>query len=1021
MNILEPILFRSRIIFACLISFCSDLPAQTTDIKFSNYCLNEGLSESLVNTITQDKSGFLWIGTQEGLNCFDGYAFKVFKNDPADTLTLSNNNVRDIYVDDENNLWIGTYGGGLNKFNRQSQTFYHYKLTSAKEPEEPTDIITKIIPSGNDIIYLGTERNGLLKFEIKSGRLERLTKFKIHSPENNINSALSLSKDTLLLGTDAGLYLFDKKKNTFHKYLYETFGQLRITCLFKSSNGKIFAGTFSGKIFMLNTNLPGSVKVKEVLNQLFDFGVPLTFISSDKHGGILIGTDSGLAVFNEIDLSPSKYPHYFPAGNELLKLRANTAFIDRSNVLWIGTVNKGLFKFAPSYKKFNVLNISKAPDKESYSVWSILKEQNGVIWIGTDGNGVFRLNTKTGEIKNWKSNLHDKNSVSNNSVSNILKDRDGHFWFATFGGGINFMSAEGKFKHYFNEPGNDQSISGNHVWKVFEDKAGNIWIGSRGGLDCLTFPGKKFIHYKHDKNDPSSLSNNSVLTIYEDSGGVLWVGTYGGGLNKFDKRTGKFKHYVHSGKDNSSISDNSVMSICEDLNKNLWLGCDIGMNKFDRSTGKFTRYYEKDGLPNNVVYSVIVDSSNNVWASTNYGVSCFNITKKVFKNYDYSDGLQSNEFNEGAYFYSSDGEIYFGGIDGINYFRPSSIIDNSYLPNVVIEKIKIFNTEIPFNQFKPENVKLELSYNDNYIQIEFAGLEFTNPAKNQYKYKLEGLDKNWIYAGTRRLAIYTNLDPGNYVFKVKASNNDGVWSEHEAALFLLVAPPFWMTWWFRFAAVLFILSVFYALHILKAKRLLAFERLRIQIASDLHDEVGATLTSLSIQSQLLNLEKDRHKLSSRINLIEELSARAIGTMSDIVWSIDSRNDTLEDLINRMKDFSFQLLNDKQIQTCYSIKILNPEKKISIDARHNIYLIFKEAVNNIAKHSSAGNAEVKILSELDRFEMYIRDDGIGTNLNENTNGNGNGLRNMNMRAKRIGGRLELISNTGLTVKLNIDKI
>ncbi len=991
--------------------------AQQYPAKYENYNLDTGISQSLINCITQDQTGFLWIGTQEGLNCFDGYEFKIFKNDQVDTGSISNNNIRDIYVDSENNLWIGTHGGGLNKFDKRTQTFSQYTYSDSTGSADIHNIITKIIPSGKDVFYLGTENDGLIKFEINKKKMQLLSIFKRSSPENNITSALPVSEDRLLLGTDNGLFIFDKKKNLRRKIHLQNKAIKRITCLYQGTDGKIIAGTFSGLVFKLSLSKLNAARVNTI-NPVLDFGVPITVILSDNHGGILIGTDSSISVFDESNLKPRKDSYYFQNLSGSLKLRTNVIFIDKFNVLWAGTFNKGVFKFAPKYKKFKLLKLSNNPDELNKSVWSILKEQNGIIWVGTDGNGLIKLNTRTGEIKNWRKN-NFSDGLNSNSISSILKDRNNNYWFTTFGGGINFMSREGKFQHYINVPGNDQSISSNHVWKALEDKVGNIWIGSKGGLDCITFPGRKFIHYRHDEKNPASLSNNNVLTIYEDKEGTLWIGTYGGGLNKFERNTGRFVHYIHNNNDPASISDNSVMSICEDKDKNLWLGCDIGMNKFDRRAGKFTRYYEKDGLPNNVVYAVIPDLAGNIWASTNKGISCFNPAKNIFRNYDFRDGLQSNEFNEGAYFQSSEGEIFFGGIDGVSYFKPREISINKNLPTLFIKSIKILNSEFPTNQFIKETHPVNLSYFENYIQIEFAGLEFTEPVKNMYSYKLDGFDNNWITSGARRVAIYTNLSPGKYAFRVRASNNDGKWSNNDASLMIFVSPPFWKTWWFRITAALFILSVLYALHILKVKRMLAFERLRLQIASDLHDEVGATLTSLSIQTQLLNLEKDTNKLSSRINLIEELSIRAISTMSDVVWSIDSRNDTLEDLINRMKDFSSQLLNDMQIQTCYSIKILNPEKKISIDVRHNTYLIFKEAVNNIAKHSNAGNAEVKILSESDMFEMYIHDDGIGTNLNENKNGNG--LRNMAMRAKRIGGRLEMTSKNGLTLKLNIDKI
>ena len=990
--------------------------AQQVPVNFENLNNNSGISHPLVNCIAQDQTGYLWIGTHDGLNYFDGYEFKILKNNPSDTSTISNNNIQDIYVDGENNIWIGTHGGGLNKFDKSTQTFSRYIYKGNSIHDVPHNIITKIIPYSKNIFYLGTENEGLIKFEIKSGRMERLFKSQRFLPENNITSALQISSDKLLLGTDDGLFLFDIQKGVRRKILNNNKSQKRITSLCKAIDGSILVGTYSGLMFKLSLNSEALYNSK-LLNPIKDLGVPITFISRDYHGSLLVGTESNLSIFDENNLKPKNNSYYFQNTSGTVKLRTKSIFIDKFNILWVGTFNQGLFKFSQNYKKFINLNFSKNPYESNYSVCSILKEQNGVIWVGTDGNGLLKYNIRNNRFMNGgKSNFNIR--LNGKSISSILKDRRDNYWFATFGDGIYFMDQKGRFKHYYHHLNNAQSISSNHAWKVFEDKVGNIWCCTKGGLDCINYPSGKILHYINEENNPTSLSNNNVLTIFEDKDGILWIGTYGG-LNKFNRTTCRFTRYTHSGNDSTSISDNTVMSISEDKNNNLWLGCEIGLNKFDKKSGTFIRYYEKDGLPNNEIYAAIPDAAGNIWISTNKGISYFNPRENIFRNYDLRDGLQCNEFNEGAYFHSDNGEIFFGGIKGITYFNPGNISINKNLPKVIIKNIKVLNKELPFNQFINETQKVYLSYNENYIQIEFAGLEFTNPAKNLYSYKLDGLDNNWINSGTRRVTIYTNLSPGNYIFRVQASNNDVEWSKNEASLMIYIFPPFWMKWWFRAVIAVIIISILYGIHKMKIKRVVEIEKLRFQIASDLHDEVGAMLTSLSIQVQLLRTGMDKVRLGAKIKLIEELSRKVIGMMSDVVWSIDSRNDTVQQMINQMKDFSSQIFNEKNMEINYSIYVSNPEKKISIDNRHNIYLIFKEAINNVVRHSNSDNVEIKISSVPSKFEMAIIDNGIGLDFNENKNGNG--LKNMSMRADKIGGKLNIISNGGLTIKFEIDKL
>jgi len=353
-------------------------------------------------------------------------------------------------------------------------------------------------------------------------------------------------------------------------------------------------------------------------------------------------------------------------------------------------------------------------------------------------------------------------------------------------------------------------LSHNNVWSIYEDKSATLWIGTWGeGLNKFDRQKEQFRHYKHDANDPNSLSNNYVFSIYEDRSATLWIGTRVG-VNKFDRQKEQFSHYKHDANDPNSLSNNYVVSIYEDKSATLWIGTSGGLNKFDRQKEQFSNYREKDGLPNNVIYGILEDNIGNLWMSTNKGLSKFNLQTEEFRNYDVKDGLQSNEFNE-AYFKSKSGvlpsgvspsgKMFFGGINGFNAFFPDSIKDNPHIPPIVITDFQIFNKEAKLDKHISSVKKLELSYKDYVFSFEFAALNYTSPEKNQYAYQMQGFDEDWVYCGTRRYVSYTNLDPGDYIFRVKGSNNDRVWNEEGTSINLTIVPPFWQTWWFRVLAV----------------------------------------------------------------------------------------------------------------------------------------------------------------------------------------------------------------------------
>ncbi|MCK4980551.1 MAG: histidine kinase, partial [Candidatus Delongbacteria bacterium] len=387
------------------------------------------------------------------------------------------------------------------------------------------------------------------------------------------------------------------------------------------------------------------------------------------------------------------------------------------------------------------------------------------------------------------------------------EDRSGALWIGTIGGGLNkFDSENEKFIHYENDPNNPKSLSHNIVISIYEDNSGTIWIGTYGGgLNKFDKDKGSFLYYINDPDDPTSLSANRVLSIYEDRTGNLWISTWGGGLDKFDRKKELFTHYTHDPNDSTSISSNIIHSIYEDNKGFLWIGTEGGLNKFDRAEEIFISYRLSDGLPNEMVYGLLEDDNGNFWLSTSYGLSRFNPTTEEFRNYDTRDGLQDNVFDFKAYQATNSGEFIFGGVNGLTLFHPDSLVDNTHIPPLILTDFQLFNESVPvgFDKNRERTIlnnsitvsrELELTYEDKVFSFEFAALDYRSPRKNKYAYQMVGVDPDWVNTdASRRFATYTNLDPGEYTFKVKGSNNDGIWNEEGTSIRIIITPPWWKT------------------------------------------------------------------------------------------------------------------------------------------------------------------------------------------------------------------------------------
>ncbi len=1027
------------------------------NFQFRQVKVEDGLSQSTVNCMLQDRKGFLWFGSANGLNRYDGYNFSVFVNNSLDTTTISDNGILSLFEDKNGFIWIGTVGGVLNKYDRKKGTFKRYHFTEEtktdRDPDEKyfdfplpysrnsNNSITAISQDANGIFWIGTWGKGLIKFDPINNKYEYFHHMKNQPSGFNSNRVKAIIQDvngTLWVGTlGGGLYrLFTGGKQIkFERYEHKnnpfSLSDNKIISLLKDSDGDLWIGTYGGGL----NRLSKKAQAAEVSQAKFERFVNLpnknslsnnivTSIIQDKKGLIWIGTFGGgvnrlnkpnktFTVLKNNPQSPTTV-----SKNDILSLLE-----DSSGTLWIGThLGKGLSILEHNTVKFRHVSrdIHGADGLNDDVVWALNEDENSVLWIGTYNGGLNKFDRKTGKFTYYKFDPNNPNSISDNHIRSIADDGNGSLWIGTYSGGLNkFNKSTGMFTRY-SFLLNDSTMQGsNQVQAILIDRSKNMWIGTFGGglykVDSVDWKSNKirFERFRHSDSDPFSINDNRIYSITEDGDGILWIGTFGGGVNKFDPKTKRFISYKNIPGVESSISDNRVMTIYKDNFSNLWIGTyGGGLQKFDKRTEKFTRFNKKNLMSSSVVYGIVEDEKKNLWMSSDNGLFKFSLTTEIFTQYDLHDGLQSLEFSGGAYYKSRKGEMFFGGINGFNYFYPDSVKDNLFIPPIVISNVRIFNDPI-----LGETDSLELSYSQNFFSFEFAALDFTNPLDNQYAYILEGFDSDWHYVDSRRrIANYANLLPGEYIFRVRGSNNDGAWNNYGAKIFIRILPPIWRRWWFITASFILIAGLIFYLSTVRFRSLLAIEKLKGKLAADLHDNVGSGLTEISILSELASQEVNAVSsvFSNNLNMISEKSRHLIDSMSDIVWIINPHRDSFYHLVLRLKDSYSDLLYSAGI----SFKTSNLEKlsslKLPMEFKQNLYLIFKEGINNAIKHSNCKKISLEASLNKDFLELTLKDDGSG--FDKQNSVIGNGMLNMKNRADSIGCELIIDSSyEGTTIK------
>ncbi|MGA9293924.1 MAG: sigma 54-interacting transcriptional regulator [Ignavibacteriaceae bacterium] len=870
-----------------LLAFLSSvvvLSGQSSNLVFEQLFLQHGLSQSIVKCIVQDKEGFLYFGTEDGLNRYDGYTFTVMRNSPEDTNSLSYNDINTICIDPEGNIWIGTFNSGLNKYNPYRKKITRFTFDHNNPNTISHDNINSICADSSGIIWVGTD-NGLNKFTPKNSENDEYIIERIfHQPSNELslsdNTVYSLMQDdysNLWIGTSDGLNILSKNKNGSGEYSFINFksnlsddlslSDNTVRAIYRDSRQNIWIGTDKGLNKVLRNARNKITGFKKYLNDVHNINSlshnQVYAVCEDNSGKLWIGTNGGgLNLFNSDDNSFTRYFHDPLDPRSLAYNEIRAVFKDKSGTMWIGTYGSGIDKVSRGAGEF-ILYKYRPNDNNSLShpiIWAIYEDNNDILWIGTHGGGLNKLDRERNKYECYRHNPNNKNSLSNDIVRVIYKDSKGYLWLGTHGGGINRFNPEtNEFVVYRYNPDNPASLAFDEIRSIYEDKAGDLWVGTYGyGLDKLNRETGTFTHYKNNPENNKTLSNNFVRIIYEDKSGRLWIGTEGGGLNKFDREANSFEHFTADPNNSSGLNSDYIFAVHESPEGILWLGTwGGGLNKFNIKAEAFEHFTTLDGLPSNSIYGILEDESGNLWLSTNNGISRFNPAERTFNNYNIKDGLQDNEFNGGSYFKSRKGEMFFGGIKGFNSFFPGNIKDNKFIPNVVITSFQKFNKEIEFDKpvYSVENIGL--TYKDYLFTFEFASLDFSAPEKNKYAYKMEGLDKDWIYtASSRRFATYTTLPPGEYTFRVKGSNSDGIWNEKGAFVNIIIFPPFWMTWWFR---GLIFGAIAISVYILYKKRVKNLEEKRKALAERLQEK---TKLSNELQSALSEVEVLKNRLEA---------------------------------------------------------------------------------------------------------------------------------------------------------------
>ncbi len=1011
-----------NIIFIVLIvvSFCNAqlksplLPTEQFR-SFHKLTVDDGLSQNLVLFIHQDRQGFLWFGSAGGLDRFDGIEFKTYRN-------IKGLNKQPVYFfscieNADSTFWISTESG-LMLFNPITVTAEMFIPSTTQTEGLGSKAIYQLTKINDSTLLLGITGKGLFKFDINTKKFFFVYNINsvIGRAVTDITAIIPLDKNTVLVITYNQVLLYNNNSQTI-KLLAEFLDGILSNCAwFNKETGSILIGTTNG-VFEFQNNILSSIVFPE-MQDLKHESVSVRAIHIDSKGTLWIGTENEVIAIDNDKTKSVLYKHNLSDPSSILPGTVLGFFEDRSENLWISIQDRGVCRVDLKKQKFyTITNHPGYPKQlEGEIVRDIYIDNKENLWV--TGNGITFIDQLNNEVEfhssSSKNNLYAYDTRQVYSLKDnllvILANKKIYIY--------NTLTSEAKELRI-------DGVAINNVYRAFvRSRTGNLLCVTQESIFEIDAVQKRFTKTLLKFSEQSFIPSIAVVDdIIEDAKGNVWIGT-SHGLLYWNELQNSFQFFSDTSKHTIILPEPTITSLALSDEEILWIGTMAGLYKYDLRKQTIKGYHVKDGLPNDKIWSVAVDKKGRIWATSNRGLIRLQELpdgKLLIRSYTIDDGLPSNEFNMAVVATDSKGAFYFGTPNGVIYFHPDSVADNPNISPIVITDFKINGVSIPTENEISFTKVIQIPFEKKVFSLRYASLDFTDPLRNHYQYKLDGYDDHWIEAGIRREAIYTNLDPGKYTLLIKATNNDGVWNEKPFSIIIEIIPPFWMTWWFRLIILLCaVLSIGGTVRYLELKKIKqkikkleekqALEKERTRIARDMHDEIGANLTRISLLSGIINSQSDKKKNDASLNQITHSINETIEKLDEIVWAVNPSNDNLKNLAGYIIEYAEIFFEVSEIKCRFNLPDIIDEINLSSEKRHHLFLVVKEALNNVLKYSQAKRVTISLFIESSFFTFTIKDDGKGF-CPDSISSTSNGIKNMKERISLIEGEFKLISEVG----------
>ncbi|MFT3945809.1 MAG: two-component regulator propeller domain-containing protein [Agriterribacter sp.] len=1000
---------------------------------FRNLTINDGLSQNSVISIIEDKTGFLWFATQDGLNRYDGKDFFSLPKTFDDKTTSNDRRLGKVISVSDRALWLITTNGKLESFD-----LFNYQTTPVKTLPGTNFVLPQLSTMMRDSkgdIWLGTQSEGMICFKYADQKAQKLSE---PGHDNNatqsINNIYEDAQQNIWCATGDGLLLYSsdgKFKKHFLSAVASSSPHLSFSCITQDSSGNMWAGSFGNGLFVKHGNKDFSAFRGLKNFELLSSTLVVESLLADENNMLWIGTyGKGLFVHNINDSATQQFLNnkanaYSIGFNDVLEI-----YKDKQGSIWLGTDGGGVSCYSQQMNNFNLVSNSNVPADISVApIRSVTVGEDGMVWVGTSSGGFTCIDVKRKKYQTYFLPSFNKEVSNSNRVVSLLADGS-DIWVGTQGNGLLLFDTKSRKHKKWLHPQAESPLNlpDNTIWCITKEADNTIWCGTQTGFLMLIDKDKGLL-----ENIPSPAGTDSAYTgaairvISKMNDSILLIGRENGIIhffNRFDHSFSKVSVDI-SGQMGSPIILKSILF----KYPNIWIGTlGNGLLSYNINTTQLISFTEAEGLPNSTVYAILDDEFNNLWISTNKGICSFNVSalkkdhnQSLFRVFKMADGLQGNEFNTGAFFKAPDGTLFFGGINGLNFFKPQHFSETAKRTKVAITNIIVDNAGMERDTTLAFKKQLVLSHQYRSLTFRFSVLDFASSGRYSYYYQMTGYDKHWIKTNDQNFATYTNLSSGKYIFKVKAAIPGSDIESEITSLPITIRPPFWKTWWFILITIAALCAALYGLYRYRINQLMQVQLVRNRIATDLHDEIGSALSNINMLTAIAQKKLDQpgeaNKYLDRIS--DEVTASG-QALDDIIWSVDTKNDTLEEMIARMRRYAAELFEAKENIKCeLDFEEGFASRKINIEQRRDIYLVYKEALNNIYKHSQAIYFTIKIFLSGNMLHMQIKDDGVGFDTKKTTHRNG--LKNMKGRIERWKGEISVMSGpegTNIDVKVPV---